>query len=171
MAPSSPIATTLPTSPPRGSGLPPASVARSCSFCSRCSASPSSQTREGPRQATAASQEGRPGTPREGSMGLRMICLCWLWMLTQLAGCCRPDGHVSFGFSLMRGKRATMEDFYTAQVGASEVACRWAAQCSSSLQGSHCWLCCSFKSHQGVAAAQWASLACLTVSRLLRSPC
>ena len=28
----------------------------------------------------------------------------------------RPDSKVSFGFSLMRGKRASMEDFYTAQV-------------------------------------------------------
>ena len=33
-------------------------------------------------------------------------------------GCTRrPDGQVSVGFSLMRGKRATMEDFYTAQAG------------------------------------------------------
>lgn len=29
----------------------------------------------------------------------------------------RPDGRVSYGFSLMRGKRASMEDFYHAQVG------------------------------------------------------
>lgn len=29
----------------------------------------------------------------------------------------RGDGRVSFGFSLLRGKRMTMEDFYDAQVG------------------------------------------------------
>jgi hypothetical protein len=30
---------------------------------------------------------------------------------------CRPDGKVSFGYSLMRGKRSNMEDFHHAQVG------------------------------------------------------
>lgn len=29
---------------------------------------------------------------------------------------CRPDGKVSYGYSLMRGKRSNMEDFHHAQV-------------------------------------------------------
>lgn len=32
----------------------------------------------------------------------------------------RGDGRVSFGFSLLRGKRMTMEDFYDAQVKEEE---------------------------------------------------
>ena len=33
-----------------------------------------------------------------------------------ICGACSSDNKVSFGFSLMRGKRASMEDFYHAQV-------------------------------------------------------
>lgn len=34
----------------------------------------------------------------------------------------RNDGMVSFGYSLMRGKRASMEDFYHAQVSSQLLA-------------------------------------------------
>ena len=36
--------------------------------------------------------------------------------------CCRQDQRVSFGYSLIRGKRASMEDFYHAQAGADSAA-------------------------------------------------
>ena len=53
-----------------------------------------------------------------------------------------------------------MEDFYTAQ--ASRAARAYYAL-DVRLQAAHGQACCSSKSHREAAAAQWASLACLTV--------
>lgn len=36
--------------------------------------------------------------------------------LTTLHTCDRPDGKVSYGYALLRGKRSNMEDFHHAQV-------------------------------------------------------
>ncbi len=103
--------------------------------------------------------------------------------------CCREDGKVSFGYSSLRGKRASMEDFLQAKVGLSkcEDAC-WTQSpafsfcvlrdCIALALAPNTQMCadggaCAARSSRSIprTAAQWASLACLTVrrSRCLRT--
>lgn len=53
-------------------------------------------------------------------VGGKLLCPGYGWILTwkclTCAAPCRHDGKVSFGYSLMRGKRASMEDYFHAQV-------------------------------------------------------
>ena len=92
-------------------------------------------------------------------------------MKLYLHSTCRPDGQVSVGFSLMRGKRATMEDFYTAQasslarlLAAGPKACALASA-ASVLNSSSC--ACSFRRLLAVGMALWASSVYLMVTTLL----
>ena len=77
------------------------------------------------------------------------------------SSCCRQDQRVSFGYSLIRGKRASMEDFYHAQVLAvlpddlQPSAPCW--QCPSnssaaSISGLHSWLSMGFHTNLWFAA-------------------